>query len=96
MAKLEDEFKDLSVVPGKTLILRVSDAIAFVLRCREKQVKVLGIDGFRLPAGAVQPDLNESIDLSTPENQDKDCWKLAEEFLIARPGGLFFDVVADE
>jgi len=40
--------------------------------------------------------LSESIDLSTPEYQGKDCWKLAEEFLITRPGGLFFDVVADE
>jgi len=96
MAKIEEEFKYLSVIPGKTLIFRVPDAIAFVVRCREKQIKVLGIDGFRLTANAIQPDLRESIDLSTPEYRDRDCWKLAEEFLIARPGGLFFEVVADE
>jgi hypothetical protein len=65
MAKIEDDFKDLSVVPGSTLILRVPDAIAFVLQCREKKIKVLGIDGFRLTATAIQPDLGESIDLST-------------------------------
>jgi hypothetical protein len=35
---------------------------------------VFGIDGFRLPAGAIHPDLSESINLSAPEYQDKDCW----------------------
>jgi hypothetical protein len=96
MAKIEDEFQHLSVVPGKRLILRVPDAVSFARRCREKEVRVLGVDAFRVTSDGIWPDPRESIDLSTPAYRDEDCWKLAEEFLIARPGGLFFEVIADE
>ncbi len=97
MAAIDEEFRERSMVPGNTLILRPADAIAFVCRCREKQVKVLGVDGFHLTEDAIQPDMGESVDLSQPPYRGVDCWKFAEEFLNERlDSGLFFEVVADE
>ena len=97
MTTVEDEFRELSVIPGNTLIFRPVDAIALVHRCREKQVKVLGLDGFHLTENTIQPDMGESIDLSLPPYRSEDCWRLAEEFLNERlESGLFFEVVANE
>jgi hypothetical protein len=97
MAAIEDGFRELSMIPGRTLIFRPVDAIAFVRRCREKQVRVLGLDGFHLRENTIQPDMGESIDLSLPPHGAEDCWQLAEEFLNERlNSGLFFEVVADE
>lgn len=94
---IEEEFKELSVLPGDTLVLRPLDAITFVRRCREKRVKVLGLDGFHLAGDSIQPDMAESIDFSLPHYRDKDCWHLAENFLNERLGrSLFFEVVADD
>jgi hypothetical protein len=97
MAKIEDEFRDAGIVRGMTLILQPSDAIAFVRRCRERQVKVLGLDAFHITPETRQPDMGESIDLSLPPHRGEDCWQLAEEFLNERlNSGLYFEVVADE
>ncbi len=97
MALIEDEYRALSVVPGRMIILSPEHAIALVRRCREKQVKVLGIDGFHITPDAIQPDMGENIDLSRQEYRKHDCWAFAESFLNARlDSGLFFEVVADE
>jgi hypothetical protein len=97
MATIEDEFRQLSMVTGRTLILRPADAVAFVRRCHEKRIKVLGVDGFHLFEDTIQPDMGESIDLSQPWHRGQDCWKLAEEFLNQRlESGLYFEIVADE
>ncbi len=78
-------------------MLQPSDAIAFVRRCRERHIKVLGLDAFHITPENRQPDMGESIDLSLPPYRGEDSWKLAEEFLSARlESGLFFEVVADE
>ncbi len=78
-------------------MLQPSDAIAFVRRCRERQVKVLGLDAFHITPETRQPDMGESIDLSLPEYRGQDCWALAEEFLSQRvESGLYFEVVTNE
>jgi hypothetical protein len=97
MGKIEDEFRERSMVPGRTLIFRPADAIEFVRRCREEQVNVLGVDGFHLAENTIQPDMGESIDLSQPPYRGEDCWRLAEKFLAERlKSGLYFEVVANE
>jgi hypothetical protein len=45
-------------------MLRPSDAIEMVHRCRERSIEVLGVDGFILTAATTQPTLEHSIDLS--------------------------------
>ena len=65
MTKIEDEFRDVGVIRGMTLMLKPSDAVAFVRRCRELQVKVLGLDAFHLTDTTRQPDMNESIESLT-------------------------------
>lgn len=97
MTKIEDEFREVGVIRGMTLMLKPSDAVAFVRRCREQQVKVLGLDAFHLTDATTQPDMGESVDLSLPEFRSQDCWALAEEFLSQRlESGLYFEVVANE
>ena len=97
MGSIEEEFRDLSVVMGRTLIFRPADAITFVRRCREKQVKLLGLDAFHLDADSIQPDMGASIDLSLPVYSGQDLWTLAERFLDQRlESGLYFEVIVNE
>ena len=42
MNSIEDEFKNRSKVPGRTLILDPTDAIEMVLKCRGRTIPVLG------------------------------------------------------
>ena len=97
MNSIDEEFKHLSMVLGNTLILRPRDAMAFVRKCQERNVRVLGIDGFHLKGEAIQPDMGESIDLSQPPYRGQDCWKLAEKFLTQRlESSLHFEIVAEQ
>ena len=89
----------MGVVRGGELMLRAADATAFVRRCRERDIQILGIDGFHLTDTTIQPDMGESIDLSRLEDQGCGVatWDRAEEFLAHRiESDLFFKVVADE
>lgn len=97
MPKIEEQFRDVGVIRGMTLMLKPCDALAFVRLCRERQVKVLGLDAFHLTSETTRPDMGESIDLSLPEFRSQDCWAVAEDFLSQRfDSGLYFEVVANE
>lgn len=97
MTTVEEEFRELGVVRGNLLMLRPVDAIDFIRKCRERGVKVLGVDGFHLTVETTRPDLGESIEISNRSHRGGDCWNQAEEFLNERMGrDLFFEVVTDE
>lgn len=97
MTSVEEEFRELGVLRGNLLMLRPADAIVFIRRCRERGVKVLGVDGFHLTDETTQPDRGESIDLSGCSRRGGDSWNQAEGFLNERiERDLFFEVVTDE
>ena len=93
MEPLEQEFCSKGVLRGGILLLKATDALEMVRRCRELGVEVLGIDGFRITDQTTQPLMEESIDLSKPGGAH-DGWTLAEAFLGRRADtDIFFEVV---
>jgi hypothetical protein len=99
MSRIEDEFRSAGALRGGVLLLRPHDAIRMVQRCRERQVRVLGIDGFFLTDCTTQPSIEQSIDLSDFHGGRHfvDCWERAETFLEERKKtDLFFEIVIED
>jgi hypothetical protein len=92
---IEQEFVAKGVVRGGTLILPAHHALELVRCCRERGIRVLGLDGFALTETTTQPVMEHSTDYSWPN--DNDAWSRAESFLAERiDSGLQFEVVVDQ
>lgn len=91
---IEQEFAPRGILRGSVLYLRKKDALDMVQRCRERGIRVLGIDGFLLTEQAMQPLMEKSIDLS---GLDPDAaWTKAVSFLSAcHEPDLYFEIVVD-
>lgn len=61
---IENQFADRAVNRHGLTLFRPTDAAAFVARCAENGIKVLGIDGFRIDGDSIQPLMEHSVDLS--------------------------------
>lgn len=99
MARVQDEFQSVGVVRGSVFMLRPSDAMDMIQRCKELGVEVLGVDGFILTATTTQPTMENSIDLSGSRKPQciADGWEIAEKFIAERSAkDLFFEVVIRE
>jgi hypothetical protein len=97
MTRVQDEFRKLGEIRGGVLMLSPENAVKMVQRCRKRQIRILGIDGFLLSNRATRPVMEESIDLSRWQNDAPSCWDLAKNFLEQRKSTeLHFEVVLDE
>ncbi len=91
---IEQEFVAKGVLRGGALMLQAQHALELVRSCRERGIRVLGIDAFRLTETTTQPVMEQSTDYSWPN--DKDAWSRAESFLTERiDSGLCFEVAVD-
>jgi hypothetical protein len=62
---IEKKYRNLAKVWGNTLLFSTNDAISLVETCHSEDVKLLGIDVFKvLDGGKIQPNANQSIDFS--------------------------------
>jgi len=92
--EIESAFHERGVVRGGILFLRGRDAVALTEVAREKGVRVLGVDGFRLADGATQPLMEHSVDFGS-EPDGADLWTRASDFIRRQPADLFFEVVLE-
>lgn len=92
--EIESAFQGRGVVRGGILFLGASDAVALTEAAREKGIRVLGVDGFRLTDNATQPLMEHSVDFSS-EAGGADLWTKAGDFIRRQPADLFFEVVLD-
>jgi hypothetical protein len=93
MEPIEQEFAARGVIRGAVLMFRPQHALDMVRQCRERGLRVLGLDGFKLTAKTTQPVMEQSIDLSWPTDRN-DAWSRAESFLAERlESDLYFEVV---
>lgn len=90
--EIERAFRARGVVRGGILSLRPSDALALTEAAREKGVRVVGVDCFRLAHDVTQPLMGHSVDLSSEPN-GADVWTRASDFIRRQPAELFFEVV---
>jgi hypothetical protein len=98
MSDLYAEFDDRAVLRGGLRLFRPADAIDLIRKCREAGVRVLGLDAFRVFPNAIQPDMEHSIDYSSPPYTRllQNSWQHAERFVRDREATAFFvEVVLD-
>jgi len=92
--EIESAFRERGVVRGGILFLRGVDALALIQAAREKAIRVLGIDGFRLGDSTTQPVMEHSVDFGS-SSSESDTWTRASNFIRQQPGDLFFEVVLE-
>jgi len=94
MVNLKELFSDVCLDVRGIRLLRSEDAIRFVRICRDENVPILGIDGFRLFDGKrIQPFQEHSSDYS---DQPEESHDLAEAFLLERMDkDLWFEMYPD-
>ena len=55
MIPIEQEFVEKGIVHGGVFVLRPQDSLELVRCCRERSIRVLGHDAFRLTETTTQP-----------------------------------------
>jgi hypothetical protein len=90
--EIELAFRGRGVVRGGILFLRADDAVGLTEAARQRGVRVLGVDAFRLSDDATQPLMQHSVDFSS-ESRESDLWTKASDFIRCQPADLFFEVV---
>ena len=84
------EIREKAINHCRLELYPIDDAIALVKECQMIDIPILGIDGFKLSHGTIQPFMEHSIDLS----EDDDCHEKALSFLNAhREFDLVYEVV---
>ncbi|HET6881515.1 MAG TPA: hypothetical protein VFI31_15235 [Pirellulales bacterium] len=92
---VEQEFADRGIERHGIKLLRPADARAFLARCRQHGIEVLGIDGFRVDGDSIQPLVEHSIDLTLRSSRGAPIEE-ATDFLASRLGTDFwFEVVVE-
>ena len=89
--EIELAFRERGVVRGGILFLRADDAVGLTEAARQRGIRVLGVDAFRLSDDATQPLMQHSVDFS-PESRESDLWTKASDFIRRQPTDLFFEV----
>jgi hypothetical protein len=93
--EIESAFLERGIMRGGILFLRATDAVALTEVARQKGIRILGVDGFRLGSNSTQPLLEHSVDFSS-EPQETDSWTRTADFIRRQPTDLFFEVVLDD
>jgi hypothetical protein len=92
MNAIEKEYIYKGILRGGILLLPAAIALEMVRKCREKNIQILGIDGFLITPTTTQPSMEQSIDFDDPSSDDN--WARAECFLTVRANtDLYFEVV---
>lgn len=89
------EFIKKGIKRGGVYMFDSKDAFEIINKCKINNVKILGIDSFKLTEQTTQPVLEHSVDFSILEEKF-DCWLEAEKFIKERINkGFFFEIVYD-
>ena len=94
--KIEYLFKDTVIRRGGIDFYNKDDALRFVEECKNREVDILGIDGFFLTEKTTQPSSENSIDYTSKSTQVDNIYASAKEFLESRDENLYFEIVYDE
>ncbi len=93
--EVEIEFIGKALVRGGVFLLRPSDAIDLINKCREKNYRVFGIDGFFIIGDKIQPSMENSIDFGElVESISDQPYEDAVNFIEQRKdSGMYFEII---
>jgi hypothetical protein len=94
MNSVELLFKNKAIVRGGLLLFSKNDAVQFVWECQKENIKILGIDSFKIIADKIQPSLENSCDFSKT-NETKNYDK-AVDFITKRSDEFYFEITSDD
>ena len=92
--QFEEKFRGRGIDQAGTLLLRADTALEMVEALPAENIRLLGIDGFRVSEEGTQPLQDDSVDLSREERVD--AWSKGRDFLKTRLNtDLYFEVVIE-
>ncbi len=94
LKKVQEAFLDCASIKGSVFLLKPVDAKRFVEVCRGLQVRVVGLEAFRIFGKKIQPDQDRSTDLY---DFTGDVWnKTLQDIENLESEGVWFEVVVLE
>jgi hypothetical protein len=87
-------FKDKAIIKGGLMLFTKADAVQFLKECQKQNIKILGIDSFKIIGEQIQPSMDNSIDFSTTGEAGN--FSKAEEFIITRSDEFYFEITSDD
>ena len=91
--QIEKVFINKAIVRGGIHLFYTEDALKLIKKCREANIKILGIDSFIVSETTTQPLAEYSIDFST-QNSSTENWREAEKFILDKQTkGFLFEIV---
>lgn len=99
MTTIQEEFSSQGLLHGHQYIFRAPIALKIIHTCRERRIRVLGIDGLIIKETSTQPTMEHSVDFTDQASQRNpmDCWQRAEQFLNNEiDSDLYFELVIEK
>lgn len=105
--QISDEFLNSAELSFKTKAIRNNnlslfhkiDMIEIINYCKERKIRILGIDGFFLHAGnKIQPSMEHSIDFSSisyKHMSNDDVYSSATDFISKQDDSLVFEIITE-
>jgi hypothetical protein len=91
MNKYEDYFKSKALLKYDMIFFTKANALQVIQECKEKNITILGIDGFYLYNDKIQPSMEHSIDFRSISYNSKgrSTYDNAIKFLNSKDENLF-------
>lgn len=95
MNKVEILFKDQAVIRGGIFLFSKENAFQFIEECRNRDIAILGVDGFFITDVTTQPSMENSVDFSRGQFYGN-IYDEAVQFIEGRGNNLYFEIVCSE
>lgn len=90
----EKEFSNKAIIWGNNFLFQKTDAVDVIKKCKELNIKILGVESFEIFENKRTPDLDGILDCSYDGNKEG-CWSEAIKFIEMQSQGLVFEIIYD-
>ena len=74
---IKEKYQDKAILYGNMRLYFISTAKDVINDCKKNNIKIIGLEAFKLTGKGIQPSQEHSIDF----NIDGDNWQKADDFL---------------
>jgi hypothetical protein len=90
----EKEISNKAIILGNTLLFQRTDAVDVIKKCKELNIKILGVESFEINEKKRKPLIDGILDCSYDGNNEG-CWSEAIKFIEMQRQGLVFEIIYD-
>jgi len=93
----ENEFKDIAIISGNTYLFQSTDAVDVIKKCKELNIKILGVESFEIYENKRKPIMEGIFDCSI-DGKIEGYWSEAIHFIQVLQNqiqnqGLVFEII---